>query len=246
MNNIDRRELFFNRNRLVAITSWMAICFCVLTNYLAVQAGSFEYAATGDITGQLKVGVSGAANLKWMMLSDTFGFYLFSIPAAIYLWMNLKQENPFLVSLATVAGMFFGLVGAIGASILSVAWPVLTIATANAADPVAAQLYTELFRIITLFVQDGMWGSLEFFLSGVWYVGLAVVIWPHRKGFATLTFINGCFGLLSSAATMLDSREIAGLALQGVVYATPIWFCWLGVLAWKGKTTVASSQPSYS
>jgi hypothetical protein len=190
----------------------------------------------------LQVGVAGAANLKWMMLSDTFGFYLFSIPAAIYLWMNFKQENPFLVSLATVAGIFFALVGAIGASILSVAWPVLTIATATASDPSAAQIYTELFRVITMFVQDGMWGRLEFFLSGVWYVGLALVIWPHRKGFATVTFLNGCFGLLSSAAKILDAGEIAGLGLQGVLYATPIWFFWLGVLAWKGKSTVAQSS----
>ncbi|CRM11965.1 MULTISPECIES: hypothetical protein [Pseudomonas] len=242
MNN----ELVLSRNRLVSITSWLAICFCMLTTYLAIQAGSFDYEAAGDVAAQLQVGVAGAANLKWMMLSDTFGFYVLSIPAALYLWMNFKQENPFLVSLATIAGMFFGLVGAIGASILSVAWPVLTIATANATDPAAVQLYTELFRVITMFVQDGIWGRLEFFLSGVWYIGLAVVIWPHRKAFAALTFLNGCFGLLSSAAKMLDAGEIAGLGLQGVLYATPIWFFWLGVLAWKGKATVATSQVSYS
>ncbi|AUG07837.1 hypothetical protein J2Y83_003689 [Pseudomonas marginalis] len=241
MNSLDK-QLVLSRNRLVSVTSWLAICFCMLTTYLAIQAGSFEYEAAGDVAAQLQVGVAGAANLKWMMLSDTFGFYLFSIPAAIYLWMNFKQENPFLVSLATVAGIFFALVGAIGASILSVAWPVLTIATATASDPSAAQIYTELFRVITMFVQDGMWGRLEFFLSGVWYVGLALVIWPHRKGFATVTFLNGCFGLLSSAAKILDAGEIAGLGLQGVLYATPIWFFWLGVLAWKGKSTVAQSS----
>jgi hypothetical protein len=241
VNSLDK-QLVLSRNRLVSVTSWLAICFCMLTTYLAIQAGSFEYEAAGDVAAQLQVGVAGAANLKWMMLSDTFGFYLFSIPAAIYLWMNFKQENPFLVSLATVAGIFFALVGAIGASILSVAWPVLTIATATASDPSAAQIYTELFRVITMFVQDGMWGRLEFFLSGVWYVGLALVIWPHRKGFATVTFLNGCFGLLSSAAKILDAGEIAGLGLQGVLYATPIWFFWLGVLAWKGKSTVAQSS----
>ncbi|WP_411380126.1 hypothetical protein [Pseudomonas sp. MPB26] len=242
MNN----KLVLSRNRLVSITSWLAICFCMLTTFLAIQAGSFDYEAAGDVAAQLQVGVAGATNLKWMMLSDTFGFYLLSIPAALYLWMNFKQENPFLVSLATVAGMFFGLVGAIGASILSVAWPVLTIATANATDPAAAQLYTELFRVITMFVQDGMWGRLEFFLSGVWYIGIAVVIWPHLKAFAALTFLNGCFGLFSSAAKMLDAGEIAGLGLQGVLYVTPIWFFWLGVLAWKGKATSASSQVNYS
>lgn len=237
MNNVGR-EIVLGRNRVVSITSWLAICFCFLTTYLATQAGSFEYEATGDIAAQLQVGVAGAPNLKWMMLSDMFGFYLFSIPAAIYLWVHFKQENPFLVSVATVAGVFFALVGAIGASILSVAWPVLTIATANASDPAAAQIYTELFRIISLIVTDGMWGRLEFFLSGVWYVGLAFAIWPYRKGFAILTFLNGCFGLLSSSAKILDASEIAGLGLQGVLYATPLWFLWLGILAWKGKPGV--------
>ncbi|MGO4801589.1 hypothetical protein ACEN2T_20115 [Pseudomonas sp. W22_MBD1_FP4] len=245
MNKVSR-EIVLGRNRLVSITSWLAICFCMLTTYLAIQAGSFEYEATGDVAAQLKVGVAGAANLKWMMLSDTFGFYLFSIPAAIYLWTNFKQENSFLVSLATVAGIFFALVGAIGASILSVAWPVLTIATENASDPALVQLYTELFRIITMIVQDGMWGRLEFFLSGIWYIGLSIVIWPYRKGFASITFLNGCFGLLSSLAKIIDAGEVAGWGLQGVLYATPIWFFWLGLLAWKGKASVAQSQVSYS
>lgn len=243
MANIDR-VVMLSRNRIVSVVSWLAICFCMSTTYLAIKAGSFEYEAAGDVAAQLKVGLEGAANLKWMMLSDMFGFYLFSVPAAIYLWMNFKQENPFLVSLATVAGLFFALVGAIGAAILSVAWPVLTIATANATDPVSMQIYTELFRTITMFVQDGMWGRLEFFLSGIWYVGLAVVIWPHRKWFATITFLNGVFALLSSAAKILDAGEIAGLGLQGVLYATPIWFFWLGVLAWQGK--VKKPQVSYS
>ncbi|CAH0145582.1 hypothetical protein SRABI70_00395 [Pseudomonas sp. Bi70] len=224
----------FARNRYLLVLNILAVFLCFNTIYLAIQAGSFEYEATGNIVGQLEVGVSGSQNLKWMMLSDMFGFYLFSIPSALYLWFALREHQPYLLSLSTIAGILFGIVGAIGAAILSVAWPILTVLHASATDPASGVIFQEIFRVLTMVVQDGMWGRLEFFLSGIWYLGLAIVIWRHKKLFAVVLMINSVCALVSSFGKIFDMGELAGLALTGVTYATPVFYIWLGIIAWCG------------
>ncbi|WP_258195307.1 hypothetical protein [Pseudomonas japonica] len=225
----------FTRNRYLLILNIVAVFLCFNTVYLALQAGSFEYEATGNIVGQLEVGIEGSPNLKWMMLSDMFGFYLFSIPSGLYLWFALREDRPYLLSLATIAGAIFGIVGAIGAAVLSVAWPVLTVLHASATDSANVLITQEVFRILTMVVQDGMWGRLEFFLSGVWYLGLSIILWQHKKAFALVVFVNAACALVSSFGKMFDMGELAGLALTGVTYATPVFYIWLGVIAWRGR-----------
>lgn len=232
----------FTRNRYLLFLNVLAVFLCFNTVYLAIQAGSFEYEATGNIVGQLDVGVAGSPNLKWMMLSDMFGFYLFSIPSGLYLWFALREDRPYLLSLSTLAGIVFGIVGAIGAAILSVAWPVLTVLHASATDPASLLISQEIFRILTMVVQDGMWGRLEFFLSGIWYLGLAIILWRHKKAFAVVALVNAACALVSSFGKIVDMGELAGLALTGVTYATPVFYIWLGIIAWRGP--LASFNPN--
>lgn len=224
----------FTRNRFLLLLNILAVVLCFNTVYLAIQAGSFEYEAMGNIVGQLEVGVAGSPNLKWMMLSDMFGFYLFSIPSALYLWFALREDRPYLLSVSTVAGLLFGLIGAIGAAILSVVWPVLTVLHATSTDPTAQLVFQETFRILTMAVQDGMWGRLEFFLSGVWYLGLSIILWRHKKAFSVVVFLNAACALVTSFGKVLDLGELAGLALTGVTYVTPLFYIWIGLIAWRG------------
>lgn len=237
--------IHFNRNRFLIAINAFAVMLCFNTMYLAIQAGSFEYEAMGNIVGQLQVGVQGAPNLKWMMLSDMFGFYLLSIPSGLYLWFALRAQYPYLITIATLAGILFGLIGAIGASVLSVAWPVLTVLHATAPDPSTQLITQELFRIFTMVVQDGMWGRLEFFLSGIWYLGLSIALWPHKKPFAIVALTNAACALITSFGKIMGMGELAGLALTGVTYATPIFYIWVGVIAWRGTMTqsIAPSGP---
>ncbi|MGY4494687.1 hypothetical protein [Pseudomonas sp. TE3610] len=227
-------QTYFTRNRFLLVLNVLAVILCFNTVYLAIQAGSFEYEATGNIIGQLDVGVEGSPNLKWMMLSDMFGFYLFSIPSGLYLWFALREDRSYLLSLATLAGIIFGVVGAIGAALLSVVWPVLTVLHASLADPASKTVTQELFRILTMAVQDGMWGRLEFFLSGIWYLGLSVILWRHKKAFAAVALVNAACALVSSFGKIMDMGELAGLALTGVTYATPVFYLWVGIIAWRG------------
>ncbi|MDD1992750.1 hypothetical protein [Pseudomonas putida] len=232
----------FTRNRFLLLLNILAVVLCFNTIYLALQAGSFEYEATGNIAGQLEVGVAGSANLKWMMISDLFGFYLFSIPSCIYLWFSLRVHRPYLLTLATLAGILFGIVGAIGAALLSVVWPVLTVLHATATEPTIQLITQEIFRILTMAVQDGMWGRLEFFLSGIWYLGLTIVLWPHKRMFAVVTCVNAACALVTSFGKIMGMGELAGLALTGVTYATPVFYIWLGVIAWRGSAPELASS----
>lgn len=232
----------FTRNRFLLLLNILAVFLCFNTVYLAIQAGSFEYEATGNIVGQLDVGVAGSPNLKWMMLSDMFGFYLFSIPSGLYLWFALREDRPYLLTVSTVAGILFGLVGAIGAAILSVVWPVLTVLHATSSDPATQLITQETFRILTMAVQDGMWGRLEFFLSGVWYLGLSIILWRHKKAFAVVVLLNAICALVTSIGKMLDMGELAGLALTFITYTTPLFYIWLGVIAWRGSVQNAEKK----
>jgi hypothetical protein len=233
----------FTRNRFLLLLNILAVFLCFNTVYLAIQAGSFEYEAAGNIVGQLDVGVAGSPNLKWMMLSDMFGFYLFSVPSALYLWFALREDRPYLLTVSTVAGILFGLVGAIGAAILSVVWPVLTVLHATSSDPATQLITQETFRILTMAVQNGMWGRLEFFLSGVWYLGLSIILWRHKKAFAVVVLLNAICALVTSIGKMLDMGELAGLALTFITYTTPLFYIWLGVIAWRGSVTNVEKKP---
>jgi hypothetical protein len=229
------------KNRLVAFTSFVGAICCVLTAYFIIQAGAFDYETAGDPAGQLQVGLEGASMMKWMMITDMFGFYLPTIPTALYVWFWLGNSRmKFLVGLASVCAVCYALIGSIGASILSVMWPGLVTTYTTATDPAVKASSVEFFTFVTTVVQDGMWGRLEFFFSSVWYIGLGIAVWRHAKGFAIWTLATGACAAIISFGKFAESGDIAGPGLYGILVTIPVWFLWIAALSWSDVTRSAS------
>jgi len=86
--------------RVLAAVCFLATLLSYLTLLLALRAVDFDLAAMSTPANQVGVGQTGAVLMKWSMLCDAFGFYILSLPAAVYLWYRLQEQNPFLIAAA--------------------------------------------------------------------------------------------------------------------------------------------------
>jgi hypothetical protein len=235
--------------RFIAFASWLAAMLSYLTLYFAAKSVNWDMEAMANPLNQITIGPEGANAIGWSMLCDAFGFYLLSVPAALYLWFRLKDEHPFGASLATVSGLGYILTGALGAGILSIVWPELIREYALADNEAARSQITALFKVITNTVYTGMWGRVEYFLCAVWWLGIGLLSWSRLRAFAVLSVIAGLASLLGNIGETFGVHVLAEVGLNVYLLTVPIWTAWVGVLAWKDRgqgVTPAGAVPAPS
>ena len=212
--------------------------------WLAIVSVPFAYAnfaLTGiagggeqDIYNLINAGEQAGSIMKWSWLADMMGYYLLLVPAIFLLHYWLKNRNRYWISIFTFCGLAYVFSGSIGAAALAKTWPTLISAYANSSG-INKEIYSVVFTNTTEMVYGGIWGYLEFFLAGIWWIGVGFTMKAERKLLGIATMILGFFTL---AATLGDVFELKFIAFTGlIVYLllAPIWAGWLGVILLRGK-----------
>lgn len=164
--------------------------------------------------------------LRWSMITDIFGYYLLLLPALIVIHHWLKQKTNW-SELITVCGLFYIMIGAMGASILAVVWPALLIKypTAFAEQQSMIEL---LFESFSLMVGNGIWNIFDSLLCGIWLTGVGLILKKEQKPLGLFTILVGIISLLDSFGNILNIKFIAELAVNLYLVLAPLWAIVLG------------------
>jgi hypothetical protein len=210
--------------------AWLAILALPLAYAnvgLALVAVDFDFAAFGDFEGGFRMIAGrpdGAGLVRWSMIADMLGFYLMLVPLALVLWDRLREKNRQLSTVSTLFGLGYLFFGAAGAAVLSVVLPDQLNAYAQTAVA-ERQVHQLMFLTFSSAIYDGVWGTLNPLLGGVWWVGIGAILRQERRALGWITIVLGIFMLLRDVK--IGPLELIGLSVYFVL--APIWAAWLGI-----------------
>jgi hypothetical protein len=226
--NSERRQTMSDHQsfqRLVAGTTILAV-ICYLSSVLLLLAVmNFSLSAEAFSGAMISTGSRGANLLRWGMIFDVFGSYLLLTPLALHLWAWLKQKSPIHVTLYTLCGLAYILIGSMGAIVLSAVLPPLINEYAQASASQRATLQV-VFNGFLNAVFLGLWNPLEVFLLGIWLVGLGPMIQRERRALGIITRLLGLSALIDATGRFLDIQTVFFIGSSGLFLLVPIWLLW--------------------
>lgn len=201
--------------------------------------------AMGSLTLLLDIPNLDLAALRWSMICDVFGYYLFLVPALFYLHEFLRPRTPW-AGVATFCGGAYVLLGAMGAGIFAVAMPPLYTAHA-AATPADRESTRLLFETVGNLVNGALWNLLEMPLAGVWWLVVGATMRQTSRAFGNVTFALGVFSLLDGLGNVFELKLLSEIGLNAYLVLAPVWASWLGVRLLRsakkgGATTGETAQ----
>lgn len=223
-------------NKLGQIAAWLAILAVPLAYAnvgLALVAVDFDLSTFSETILGFRMVAShpnGAELTRWSMLSDMLGFYLMLIPLALVLWNRLKERGGQLATLFSLFGLGYLFFGAMGAAVLSEVLP-NQIRAYNQTTAAASQVHEAMFLAFTHAIYDGVWGMLNSFLAGVWWMGMGGLLRQERRLLGWVTIVLGAITLLR----IIGPIEVVALSIYFVL--APICMAWIGI-----DTLVSSSK----
>jgi hypothetical protein len=208
----------------VGITILAAISYLVSV-VLLLAVMNYSFSAEAFSGAMISSGSRGANLLRWGMIFDVFGSYLLLAPLALHLWKWLKPKSPNHVTLYTLCGLAYILIGSMGAIVLSAVLPPLIndYAQASASQRENMQL---VFNGFLNAVFLGLWNPLEVFLLGIWLVGLGPLIQRERRALGIVTRLLGLSALIDSAGRFLNVEMMFIVGSSGLFLLVPIWLIW--------------------
>jgi hypothetical protein len=211
--------------RLTAGITILAMVSYLISVLLLLAVMNFSFSAEAFSGAMISLGSRGANLLRWGMIFDVFGSYLFLAPLALHLWAWLKPKSPNHVTLYTLCGLAYILIGSMGAIVLSAVLPPLIneYAQASASQRETLQL---VFNSFLNAVFLGLWNPLEVFLLSIWLIGLGPLIQRERRGLGIVTRLLGLSALIDSAGRFLDVESIFIVGSSGLFLLVPIWLIW--------------------
>jgi hypothetical protein len=237
--------VFSERQPAVALVALVFVVLEVVASLMFLGVYSFDVKALAANPGALPVrGLDVTGLLRWGGLVDMLG-YLALAPVVLYLHRRLGASVSTqggalgLVSLLTISGLGFVLVGSIGAVLYaSVGPPLLDSSAAGSETATAARVA---FAALGNGVIVGLWGTLEQLLLGVWLIGIGWLVRVERRAFGWLAVVAGIGALAYGARTGLSGHppgdltaplDILIFAAFGLFFA---WLVWLAVRLWRGR-----------
>ena len=208
---------------IVTITAGVLAAACMLAGVIAVE---YNFDAFSDPTLILQC----AHNYKaayWFLLFDMAGYYLLLLPVIFYLYQQYKYHSPW-TPLFTFCGFGYVFTGAIGASMLAVAWPYLM--QLYGVTPQADQQQVELvFNSITILVTKGLWNILEVMFAALWWIGFGMLLRRDNKTIGVLSILAGAACLLDGVGTMANWNVLAEIGLNIYLLLGIVWPIVLGI-----------------
>ena len=214
--------------RLAAVTSILAaLLACGSIGFLAVVL-SVNVDPFSHPSSILGIGAHGANLFRWGMILDMFGYYLLLAPLAVLLWSRLQPKGMNLITLYTFCGLAYMLIGALGAATLAAISPPLIEGYGHASAQ-QRQMYEVVFSGFLNVVYEGLWNLLESSLSGIWWLGIGLLLWREQPALGIFTTVLGIFALLDALGRILNIQLIYTVGLAGVLLLIPIWTLWFGI-----------------
>ena len=184
--------------RLAARITILAAISYLISVGLLLAVMNFSFSLEAFSGAMISLGSRGANRLRWAMIFDVFGSYLLLTPLALHLWAWLKPRSPNYVTLYTLCGLAYILIGSMGAIVLSAVLPPLMNEYAQASASHRETLQV-VFNGFLNAVFLGLWNPLEVFLFGIWLVGLGPLIQHERPRLGIITRLLGISALIDSA-----------------------------------------------
>src|SRR6185436_1348685 len=97
--------------RLAARITILAVIIYLVSVLLTLAVMNFSFSIEAFSGAMISTGSRGASLLRWAMIFDVFGSYLLLTPLALHLWAWLKPKSPSHVTLYTLCGLAYILIG---------------------------------------------------------------------------------------------------------------------------------------
>jgi hypothetical protein len=214
--------------RLAAGTTILAVICYLSSVVLLLAVMNYSFSVEAFSGAMISIGSRSANLLRWGMVFDVFGSYLLLAPLALHLWVWLKPKSPNRVTLYTLCGLAYILIGSMGAIVLSAVLPPLIndYVQASVSQRDALQV---VFNSFLNAVFLGLWNPLEVFLLGIWLVGLGPFIQRERWALGIVTRLLGLSALIDSTGRFLDIQTIFFIGSSGLFLLVPVWLIWWGI-----------------
>ena len=208
--------------RLAAGTTILAVICYLASVVLLLAVMNFSFSVEAFSGAMISTGSRGANLLRWAMIFDVFGSYVLLAPLALHLWSWLKPRSPNRVTLYTLCGFAYILIGSMGAIVLSAVLPPLIhdYSQASASQRDTLQL---IFNSFLNAVFLGLWNPLEVFLFSIWLLGMGPLIQREQRGLGIVTRLLGFAALIDSAGRFLDVGPIFFIGSSGLFLLVPVW-----------------------
>ena len=214
--------------RLVAGITILAVVCYLISVVLLLALMNYSFSVEAFSGGMISTGSRGANLLRWGMIFDVFGSYLLLAPLALHLWNWLKSKGSNHVTLYTLCGLAYILIGSMGAIVLSAVLPPLMKDYVQASVSQRDTLQV-VFNSFLNAVFLGLWNPLEVFLLGIWLVGLGPFIQRERQGIGIVTRLLGISALIDSTGRFLDLQTMFFIGSSGLFLLVPVWLIWWGI-----------------
>ena len=199
--------LMASDQRLIPILGIAGAVFAVASVVLFGLAFGFDPSGS-ELVERLRDAEPGDATLvRWGAITDMLGYYLFPVALIVVVRERIPWSSPSSRDLATVAGVLYGAIGAIGAGMLAAAAPPLI----ESAAPGSRAVLQTLAETV-----EGLWQWLEPVPFTVWAVGVTLALRARQ------TFFSALFGLMTVGGVLVWVGRI--LAVEPVLIA--------GLIAW--------------
>jgi hypothetical protein len=222
MNDLQRFQ------RFAAVTTLLSTLPAVGAGLCLGAAANFSLTAFSNPGSLIEIGAQGANLFRWGMVLDTFGYYLLLAPLALFLWNWLRSSSPSLVTLYTLCGLGYILIGAMGAIILAAVEPPLIVQYAQV-SAAQREMLLVVFNSFLNAVYLGLWNPLEAFLAGIWWVGIGGVLRRERRGLGIVTILLGLGALLDAFSQFVGLEAGFIIGVTWLVLFFFVWLIWCGI-----------------
>ena len=208
--------------RLAARITILAVISYLISVVLLLAVMNYSFSIEAFSGAMISAGSRGAGLLRWAMIFDVFGSYLLLTPLALHLWVWLRPKSPNHVTLYTLCGLAYILIGSMGAIVLSAVLPPLMneYVQASATQRDTLQVVFDSF-LNAVFL--GLWNPLEVFLLSIWLIGLGPLIQRERQGLGIVTRLLGFSALIDSTGRFFDMQTIFFIGSSGLFLLVPVW-----------------------
>jgi len=214
--------------RLAARITILAVISYLISVVLLLAVMNYSFSIEAFSGAMISAGSRGAGLLRWAMIFDVFGSYLLLTPLALHLWVWLRPKSPNHVTLYTLCGLAYILIGSMGAIVLSAVLPQLmneyVQASATQRDTLQV-VFDSLLNAVFL----GLWNPLEVFLLSIWLIGLGPLIQRERQGLGIVTRLLGFSALIDSTGRFFDMQTIFFIGSSGLFLLVPVWLIWWAI-----------------